>query len=74
MRTHQSNGDDGEAGVDIGCPRIGGNGWWHLAVSAMDDNEITGAGCSMDPVMEFCKEVARQWRRRLQLAAAAAGD
>ena len=64
------------AGIDIGRPCIGGNGRLHLTVSAMDDNKITSNGRSMDGVMEFGKEVARQhWRRlRSAAAAAAAGD
>ena len=62
------------AGVDIGHPRISGDGQWHLSVSAMDDDEITGDGRSMNLAMDFGEEVERQRRRRLQSTAAAVGN
>jgi len=41
-----------------------GDGRWHLTLSAINDDETTGDGRSMDATMDFGKEVARQrWRR-----------
>lgn len=74
-RRNQSNQVDGGGGeVDIGCPRNGGDGQWHLTVSAMDEDETAGDGHSMDAAMDFSMEVARQWRRIMQLTVAAGGD
>ena len=45
MQTQQSNrSDSGGGGVDIRCPRNGGDGRWHLTVLAMDEDETTASG------------------------------
>jgi hypothetical protein len=40
----------------------------------MDEDETAGDGHSMDAAMDFSMEVARQWRRIMQLTVAAGGD
>ena len=61
-------------GGDDGCPRSGGDGQWHLAMLAMDEEETTGNGRSMDEAMDFGEEVVRQQQQRLHLTVAGAGD
>jgi hypothetical protein len=44
------------------------------SVATMDEDENTCKGHSMDMMMDFGEEVARQRRRILQSAAAVVGD
>ena len=53
-------------GLTIRRPRNrGGDGRWHLTVLAMDKDETTVDGRSMDAAMDFGEEVARQRQRIL---------
>ncbi len=45
-----------------------------MAVSAIDDDEITGDQRLMDAAMDLGREVVRQERQRLCSMAAGAGD
>ena len=59
------------AGVDIRCPCIGGNGQWHLTVSAVDGDKIMSNGRSMNMSMDWARgwqgnggKDCNRWRRR----------